>query len=220
MSKENAVVAHHFQTYEQQRESASLGMWLFVGQEIMFFGGLFFAYALYRWMNFEIFVDCSRTLSLPIGFGNTLVLLSSSLTMAMAVYSCQKDNMKHLMLFLGLTLFLGLVFMGVKAFEYHGKWEHGLIPLLSWHPHEPYVSAAILQNLPRAQMFYVLYFLLTGLHALHMVIGVGILIWLMIWTARGKFGAQRDVTIENFGLYWHFVDIVWVFLFPMLYLIT
>lgn len=218
-------VAHHFETYEQQKESSSLGMWLFLAQEVMFFGGLFACYVVFRVLYPEAWSVGSHTLSIPIGAFNTSILLLSSFTMAMAVYSVQVGNQKHLVRYLTLTLLLGIAFVVVKWYlEYSPKLEHGMFPGAMFNPDGYYPAAQAFaaqsaEQFGHLQMFYLLYFLMTGMHALHMLIGFGILVVLIIRAQMGVYGPRRYNTIENFGLYWHFVDIVWVFLFPLFYLV-
>lgn len=226
---EGPRVAHHFYSYSQQKESATLGMWLFLAQEIMFFGGLFCCYIVYRFMYPEAFVHASHTLSVPIGTFNTGVLLLSSFTMALGVYYSQIGNNKRLVWMLIATLILGLVFVGVKlVYEWQPKYEHGLIPgAMLWDPHMyagmperevPHYQYMI--DHPRqSHMFFLLYFTMTGMHALHMVIGFGLIIWLLVCVKMGLIDKYNYLKIEFFGFYWHFVDIVWVFLFPFFYLI-
>jgi len=204
-------LAHHFDSYEQQKESASLGMWLFLAQEVLFFGVLFTAYAIFRWNYQDAFQAASHHLNAGLGLFNTGVLILSSLTMALAVRSSQLGRKVQLLGFLLATFALGAVFLGVKAYEYHHKWEEGFIPGLDFHFDGPHAK--------HAQMFFILYFCMTGLHALHMIVGMGILLWMVIPTLEGKFTPENHNFVEGMGLYWHFVDIVWIFLFPLLYLI-
>lgn len=206
-----APLAHHFDSYEQQRESASLGMWVFIAQEIMFFGGLFLAYTVYRWRFADLFAMGSNELDLKLGLFNTVVLIGSSLTMALAVRASQLGRAREIVGWLLGTVGLGTVFLVVKGFEYAHKWEHHLVPGPSFHVDwgDPM----------KAQLFFVLYFAMTGLHALHMVVGIGLLGWLVPQAARGRFTPENHNWVEGVGLYWHFVDIVWIFLFPLLYLI-
>ncbi|HEY1730285.1 MAG TPA: cytochrome c oxidase subunit 3 family protein [Terriglobales bacterium] len=219
---------HHFETEGQQREAAGFGMWLFLLSEIMFFGGLFFSYLLYRnWYN-PAFIVASHQLSIPLGGANTAILITSGFFMALGVWAAEVRNRALLVLFLILTTLFGLVFLGIKGVEYHEKWEKHHIPGASFDVSE-FVNPAAhgLHEKPLApdmaqktQIFFFLYFAMTGMHALHMVIGIGLLVWL-IWRAyRGEFTNGYVAPIENFGLYWHFVDIVWIFLFPLLYLIN
>ncbi len=210
-SAHSSSLAHQFDSTEQQKESATLGMWLFLVQEILFFGGLFMTYLLYRWRDPMAFAAGSHELDILLGGFNTVVLIGSSLTMAMAVHSAQTDKQKALVRWLVATGVLGFVFLVVKYFEYSAKWHHHLIPGPNFHFEGP-VGA-------RAQMFFSLYFAMTGMHALHMIIGIGILVWILRRSLRGEFGASYYNPVEIFGLYWHFVDIVWIFLFPLLYLI-
>ena len=208
----SSVLAHHFDTLEQQRESASLGMWVFLAQEVMFFGGLFLAYAVYRTTYPNVFAEASHHLDVLLGGINTAILIASSLTMALAVYGSQTGKRQMLIAFLILTIVLGSAFLGIKAVEYHHKYEDRLIPGLGFNYPGPYAR--------QAQLFFGLYFAMTGMHALHMVVGIGLLFWLIYEARKGRFTPEYHSPVENFGLYWHFVDIVWIFLFPLLYLIA
>lgn len=202
---------HQFDDAAQQYNASTLGMWVFIAQEILFFGGLFTVYIVYRTMYPAVFAHGSNELPIFWGCLNTAVLIGSSLTMALAVHASQVGHRGRLVFCILATMFLGLVFLGVKSIEYGQKWEHGLIPGIHWHPHE---------ELPaQAKIFFSLYFSLTGLHALHMIIGMGLMVWLLAKAVRGQFGPHYHTPVEIFGLYWHFVDIVWIFLFPLLYLI-
>jgi cytochrome c oxidase subunit 3 len=219
---------HHFETEDQQREAGSFGMWLFLLTEIMFFGGLFFAYLLYRNWYYDAFVAASNQLSIPLGASNTAILISSGFFMALAVWAAEVRKKAMLVVFLILTIVFGLAFLGIKYDEYHEKWEKHHIPGASFDASEFINPAAygLKENpLPpdtaqKTQMFFFLYFAMTGMHALHMIIGIGLLFWLLARAHRGDFIAGYVAPIENFGLYWHFVDIVWIFLFPLLYLIN
>jgi cytochrome c oxidase subunit III len=205
----------HFQTMEQQKDSATLGMWIFLSTEILFFGGLFLTYTVNRHTYSAIFAECSKSLDLKLGGFNTVVLIASSLTMAMSVWSAQVGKKKLVTLFLILTLFLGCVFLGVKAIEYHAKYVEHHIPGL---PFEFEAGSDVATN-AHAQLFFSLYFGMTGLHATHMVVGAGLLVWLIRQSLKGRFTPEYNTPVENIGLYWHFVDIVWIYLFPLLYLI-
>jgi len=221
---------HHFETEEQQREAGSFGMWLFLLTEIMFFGGMFFAYLLYRNWYYPAFAAASNQLSVPLGAFNTVVLISSGFCMAVGVWAAEVRKKGVLVVMLILTTFFGLVFLGVKADEYHEKWEKHHIPgavfgystAMFTNPadygikEEP-LSPDMAQH---TELFFFLYFAMTGMHALHMIIGIVLLFWLTWRAHRGEFSAGYVAPIENFGLYWHFVDIVWLFLFPLLYLIN
>jgi cytochrome c oxidase subunit III len=210
-------LAHHFESYAQQRESASLGMWLFLVTEIMFFGGMFFCYVLYRWKFPVAFAAGSHSIDIFWGALNTAVLIGSSLTMAMAVRSAQLNRNKALVLFLVMTIVLGGVFLGIKTIEYSDKFEHHHVPGPDFH----FVGEGNFAGVSAAnvQMFFNLYFAMTGTHALHMIIGIGIMLFMLRPAARGRWHSDNYNFVEGFGLYWHFVDIVWIFLFPLLYLI-
>ena len=215
-------LAEHFETIEQQEESCTLGMWAFLAQEVMFFGGLFMAYAVYRYMYFDAWLEGSKSLDVTIGGINTVFLLLSSFTMAMGVYHCQVGNSKKLFRYLLATLILGITFVVVKwVWEYSPKIAEGVFPGTLWGPHgHHYGHLANFENQGALQIFFFMYFVMTGMHAFHMIIGFGILLVLMWMTKKNKFGPRRYMPILFFGLYWHFVDIVWVFLFPMFYLVT
>jgi cytochrome c oxidase subunit 3 len=204
-----------FETMGQQRESASLGMWVFLVTEVLFFGGMFMTYTLNRSTYPEIFAEASRSITLWLGGVNTVVLIGSSLTMAMAVWASQAGKKKLIPIFIVATLLLGTVFLGIKGIEYHDKYVEHHIPGLNFN-FEP--GADVATN-AHAQLFFSLYFAMTGLHALHMIIGAGLLLWLLKESLRGRFTPQYNTPVELVGLYWHFVDIVWIFLFPLLYLI-
>ena len=206
-------LAHHFESFEQQRDASYLGMWLFLAQEILFFGGLFTAYLVYRLYHQAAFAAASHTLDIRLGAFNTVVLIGSSLTMALAVWGAQTGRRKALVLFLIATIFLGGVFLGVKVVEYSHKFHEHLIPGLHFE------YAAEPQFVRHAQIFFSLYFVMTGLHAAHMIVGMGLMTWMLIWNYKGIIGNGYYSPVEIVGLYWHFVDIVWIFLFPLLYLI-
>ena len=218
------ALAHHFDNMEQQKTATTLGMWLFLIQEVMFFGGLFLCYIVYRTLYQPAFQAASSHLNWKLGAFNTVVLICSSLTMALAVWSAQAGRPRRTqVLFLALTALLGTVFLGVKAVEYHDKYVDGLIPLAGWFAPTDERTVALFTShgstIRHAQMFYWIYFAMTGLHALHMVIGIAIIIPI-IWAARrGRYSPEYYAPVELFGLYWHFVDIVWIFLFPLLYLL-
>ena len=213
-----------YQTMEQQKEAATLGMWIFLATEILFFGGLFLTYTINRHTYAEVFAECSKSLDLGLGGFNTVVLIGSSLTMAMSVWSAQVGKKKLVTLFLILTLLLGCVFLGVKAIEYTAKYREHHIPGATFHFEKEGAVAAVsaadtVATDAHAQLFFSLYFGMTGLHAMHMVVGAGLLIWLIKQSIAGRFTPEYNTPVENIGLYWHFVDIVWIYLFPLLYLI-
>ncbi|MEO1085806.1 MAG: cytochrome c oxidase subunit 3 family protein [Acidobacteriota bacterium] len=210
---------HHFETLEQQKESSFLGMWLFLAQEVMFFGGVFAAYVNYRVMYPDAFIAGSQQLDPFIGAVNTLILLCSSFTMVYAVWAAQngKGNKRIVWGLIG-TLFFGAGFLGVKYVEYGSKFEHNLFP------GDSFVSpVSQIEHAEATEIFFSLYFGMTGLHALHMVVGMGIMLWMLFGIWKGyrwaQWNREQHNFIEGFGLYWHFVDIVWIFLYPFLYLI-
>ncbi len=201
---------HQFDSAEHQHSATQLGMWVFIAQEIMFFGGLFLAYTVYRFAFPTAFAQASHHLDVTLGCFNTAVLIGSSLTMALAVHGAQLGQRWTQVIFLVLTMVLGTVFLGVKAIEYGHKFHEHLVP----GPNFLFDGDA-----RHAQIFFSLYFVMTGLHALHMIIGIGILAVLTVQAARGAFSQAYYSPVELTGLYWHFVDIIWIFLFPLLYLI-
>ena len=210
-------LAHHFDSYAQQRESSSLGMWLFLVTEIMFFGGFFMVYAIYRNWYSTAFIAGSHELDIPLGTFNTAVLIGSSLTMALAVRAAQLGHSKKIVAFLLATILLGGVFLGIKVVEYSAKFEHHLVPGKNFHFVGEGKFAGVAAN--HVQMYFCLYFAMTGTHALHMIIGIGIMLSMLRPAWKGKWHRDNHNFVEGFGLYWHFVDIVWIFLFPLLYLI-
>lgn len=271
---------HQFEDMKQQEESVSIGMWMFLVQEIMFFGGLFTVYLVFRSRFPMAFAAGSNHLDAFWGGLNTLVLIVSSLTMALTVYYAQKNNRNMQVIMIVLTMFFGAVFLGVKAIEYTGKYNTGLIPVTGWNKkvkadhttehaaakpcdqvkhgeehayvnpkgefqwydcslvklaedhqylteyekagyYSDWKNKVIDPNLFRDKVrsFYWIYFVMTGLHALHMIVGLGLMLWLL-WTAwKGRYSSEYYAPVEMSGLYWHFVDIVWIFLFPLLYLL-
>jgi cytochrome c oxidase subunit III len=211
---------HHFADVEQQRDAASLGMWLFLATEIMFFGGMFCAYLVYRYKFFNEFAAGSRSLDLKWGTINTAVLICSSLTVALSVKAAQLGKRKLLVVLLVLTILFGLVFLGIKGIEWKAKFDEHHVPGDSFNVSDlvkDYPQLSIDQQ--HEQVFFSLYFAMTGLHALHMIIGVGIFIFLTFYAWRGRYTPEYHTPVEMCGLYWHFVDIVWIYLFPLLYLI-
>jgi cytochrome c oxidase subunit 3 len=280
---------HHFDDMTQQYEASGFGMWVFLVQEVMFFGGLFVAYLVYRNLYYNAFGTASATLRIWLGTFNTIVLIASSLTMAMAVNAASLGKRKMTVMFLAATLGLGSVFLGVKVFEYSEKFEKREVPGANFcfHPSgeaecsnvveradEPDTFAGTLhfakryltggwgelpegghvalpeqgttqneagasganveamasgdtpgaterqRSMPGSEIYFGLYFAMTGMHALHMIIGAAILLWLIYWAWKGLYTPEYFTPVENFGLYWHFVDIIWIYLFPLLYLIN
>ena len=208
---EHPAAAHQFENLEHQKEVSILGMWLFLVTEILFFGGLFLTYSVYRQWYPDAFTAASHEMIVWAGTLNTVVLITSSLTMALAVHAAQAGERRALMLFLAVTIVLGCVFLGVKAFEYRTEFVEHHVPGPGFQFEAAYAR--------QAQIFFSLYFLMTGLHALHMIIGIGVMLVMVWWSWRGVITKAYASPIEISGLYWHFVDIVWVFLFPLLYLV-
>jgi len=258
LTKETATAEKHpalvsqFDDMNQQREASTFGMWVFLLTEIMMFGGLFTAYLIYRIKYYPAFVAGSTSIDVSWGFANTLVLLGSSFTMAMAVWAAQKGFRKQQVMWLIFTMILGAAFLGVKAKEYYDKYSECHIPghiigkafnatgapgcetgniaeeiqkrardsQAKGYNVEVPSDLAAQQTASQTEIFFSFYFAMTGLHAFHMIIGMGLMTWLLIRASRGEFGPQYYTPVELGGLYWHFVDIVWIFLFPLLYLIS
>ena len=216
----NSALQHHFDNMEQQREAGSLGMWVFLAQEVMFFGGLFLAYVLYRNKFPGAFAVASNSLDPVMGGINTVVLICSSLTMALAVYYAQTGVRRKQIVFLLVTMAFGVTFLVIKGLEYADKFREHHIPVPGWFDwdvaKEP-LPVGVLAH--QVEMFFWIYFAMTGLHALHMIIGLGIMTWLVYKAWKGTFSPEYHGPVEVSGLYWHFVDIVWIFLFPLLYLL-
>ena len=216
----NPALLHHFATEEQQKDSSSLGMWIFLGTEVMFFGGLFCAYLIYRGLYYNDFATASRSIDARLGGTNTAVLICSSLTVVLAIWAAQTARRGLMLAMLVLTMLFGVAFLAIKGKEYHDKFVEHHVPGAAFSfnneiPDHPGEYA----NPQHAEIFFALYFIMTGLHALHMVIGLGIFAWLL-WAAwKGRFTPEYHTPLDIGGLYWHFVDIVWIYLFPLLYLI-
>jgi cytochrome c oxidase subunit 3 len=222
LSANHPALAHHFDSLEQQHEAQTLGMWVFLASELLFFGGLFTAYTVFRYAYPEAFAFGSGHLVLALGTANTVILLGSSLTMALAVRAAQTGRRREQVFWLGMTLLLGTAFLGIKAVEYGKDYAEELIP--GWN------FTLDTKDLPRSvedpalfvrhvELYFWLYFVMTGLHALHMVIGLAVLAVLLARAWRGRYTPEYYAPVELAGLYWHFVDIIWIFLFPLLYLI-
>lgn len=235
-------VAHHFDTLEQQHSANVLGMWIFLATEIMLFGGLFTAYTVYRWLYPRVWAEMSMHQDIVMGTINTIVLLTSSLTMALAVRSAQTSNRSAQVTFLAATIVLGVAFLGIKGFEYYDHFAHGLVPgpyfVLETEGHHLPAVEYVRGEEPRlpsgaqpvtmdevnlwwrqSQIFFFLYFMMTGIHALHMIIGIGVVGYILFRAWQGRYNSDNFTSVDMTGLYWHLVDIVWVFLFPLLYLI-
>jgi cytochrome c oxidase subunit 3 len=225
---------HHFETEEQQREAGTFGMWLFLLTEIMFFGGLFTAYLIYRNWYYPAFVEASHQLDIFWGTANTAVLITSSFTMAMGVWSAEMKKKGALVLCLVLTFILGLAFLGIKTIEYKEKIDKHHVPGFHYslqsflnpasdeevHKKYPEDKPLPLDMARHTELYFFLYFAMTGMHALHMIIGIAILGFMIFRAQAGAYTTGHVTYVENFGLYWHFVDILWIYLFPLLYLIS
>jgi cytochrome c oxidase subunit 3 len=207
---EPRLVAEHFDNLEQQRSAAQLGMWVFLATEVLFFGGLFLAYTVFRSLYPRDFAAASHHTDVLIGGINTAILLFSSTLMALAVRAAELRNQKQLIRLLLATAFFGIIFMVLKGVEYRKDWIDQLVPVSNFQWHEP--------NSGPVQIFFWLYFAMTGLHAIHVTVGIILMLVLAQLARYGKFTTGHHTPIEVAGLYWHFVDVVWIFLFPLLYL--
>lgn len=213
----HGLVAHQFDDAEQQKEASALGMWAFLITEVLFFGGLILAYTIFRNEYGMAWAAGSHELNVAIGGANTAILIISSFTMAMAVHFAQLGQRNKIVLFLVLTLIFGSIFLGVKVIEYGEKIEHHLVPGANFQYHGEFADQVNPRNV---ELYMFMYFAMTGVHAVHMIVGAILLIvWLIPAARRGAYSADYHSPVENFGLYWHFVDIVWIFLYPLLYLI-
>ena len=225
-------LADHFETPEQQFAAGKLGMWIFLLTEVLLFGGLFCAYAVYRANHPEVFVYAHQFLDKNLGAINTAVLILSSLTMAWGVRCAERDRRRGLIVCLVLTLLCACTFLGIKYVEYKAKWEDGLLwagdfkptaqaaEALRRHEPDPGHPPADLANMPRnVGVFFSIYFLLTGLHGVHVLAGMGAIGWILSRAVRGQFGSRYFAPVDYVGLYWHLVDMIWIYLFPLLYLI-
>ena len=224
---------HHFESVGQQFDATNFAMWLFLLTEVMFFGGLFTAYLIMRNWYYPAFVEASHQLNIGWGTANTGVLILSSFTMAMGVWSAEMRKKGMLVLFLCLTFVLGLGFLGIKSIEYREKWEKHHIPGIRYstenftnpqsnpETYEEYHDKPLYGDMAaKTELYFFLYFAMTGMHALHMIIGIAILGYMIVRARAGDYTTGHVTFVENFGLYWHFVDIIWIFLFPLLYLIS
>lgn len=212
-----AHLQHHFVSSEQQFDSAKLGMWLFLITEVLLFSGMFVAYAVFRQWHPVAFAEASATLDVTLGTINTVVLLTSSLTVALSIHYIQRNKVTACVLNLIATLLLAGVFMVIKYFEYTAKFEHGAFPGGLFDPHGAHYEH--LAQIPYAPQFFSIYFVMTGIHGFHVLVGMLVFLW-VAWRAwRGAYTDEYYTPVELTGLYWHLVDIIWIFLFPMLYLI-
>lgn len=215
------ILETQFDDLEQQQLAANLGMWMFLATEVMFFGGLIAAYVVYRATSPREFALASQHLKLWLGCINTVVLLGSSLSMAFAVRYAQLHVRRNAIWFLAITAALGVCFLGIKAVEYYLEYRDFLIPGLNFRLPAQLTSESADHPLDprRFEMFFVLYFFMTGLHAVHLIVGVTLVSVMAVLTWRRWLSGSGESQIEVTGLYWHFVDVVWVFLYPLLYLI-
>lgn len=204
-------LAHHFDNIETQNHAVRLGMWLFLGTEVLLFAGLFLGYTVYRWLYYDAFQQAAGTLSLLAGSFNTVVLITSSFTVALAYHAIKENKAKKAAGYLAFTIACAGIFLVVKYFEYAHKFHEGQLP------GRHYTFEGI--TVPGANLYYSVYFLATGLHAFHVIVGATILVWLMRRVMKGKYSAEYYVPVELGALYWHLVDLIWIFLFPLLYLI-
>lgn len=203
---------HHFRNADHEFETAKQGIWLFLLQEVLFFSPLFVGYYIFRGLHPEDWHAASRLLDPKMGGLNTVVLITSSVTMALAVHGAQTGNRKKSLINLILTFLFAGVFLVVKYFEYHHKYELGVLPGVNF-------TYAELAQYPAAKLYFSLYFAMTGLHGIHVVLGMAVIAWVIKRTLRGDFGPEYYTPVEMTGLYWHFVDLVWIYLFPILYLL-
>lgn len=217
-----SFVAHHYDTAGQQESAAKLGTWIFLATELLMFSGLFLAYFYMRSQYPEMVLEYHQDLNKWLGGLNTVVLITSSLTMALAVRSAQTGDRKRSSMLLLATIALAFGFLVIKYIEYSAKFEHGLYPGMNYFAQHIATDAGdMIQKgwYGGPQLFFGVYFLMTGLHGLHVLIGIGLLTWLVVRTNKGEFSEHYFTPVENVGLYWHLVDLIWIFLFPLLYLV-
>jgi cytochrome c oxidase subunit 3 len=207
-------LAHHFKNMSQQTSAGKLGMWLFMGQEILFFSGLFCAYGYVQYMYPDMLTDAKRFMDWRLGFINTIILLLSSLTMSLCVRSARLNQKKMSIRFLLVTMLCGSLFLGIKAYEWLAHFHEGLYPGRYF---QPIAELGITHS--TAHVFFGLYYVMTGMHGLHIIVGLGLMAWLLRRSLRNEFNHENYVSLENTSLFWHLVDIVWIFLFPLLYLV-
>jgi cytochrome c oxidase subunit 3 len=205
------TLAHHFDTQDQQDGAVRLGMWLFLGTEVLLFAGLFLGYTVYRYFYHEAFHEASRSLDVVLGAANTVILITSSLTVALAYHAVKQGKNKQSAALILFTILSAFAFLCIKAVEYKAKFDHGSLPGKWYHNH--HITA------PGANLYFTIYFLTTGLHAFHVIVGASVLAFVLKGLVQGKYGPKNNVAVELGGLYWHLVDLVWIFLFPLLYLI-
>lgn len=224
-------VAHHFESEEQQFDAIKLGMWLFLVTEILFFGGLFVAYAVFRQLFPDVFVDASSLLDKNLGTANTVILLFSSLTMALSVRAAQLKKSRAVTSWLSITVACAIAFLGIKGVEYTHKWEEGLLWASRFDAHTHDTAGEHIESRSTAgvdeksgrdnrSIFFSIYYCMTGLHAIHILGGIGAIVWLIARSVKGDFATGNFAPVDAVGLYWHLVDLVWIFLFPLLYLVN
>jgi cytochrome c oxidase subunit 3 len=212
--------AHHFNTADDEFEAAKQGMWVFLVTEVLMFGGLFVAYGIFRGMYPHMFHVAHEELSVKMGSINTVVLITSSLTMALGVGAAQRGQRDRSIMCLALTFLLACCFLVVKYFEYTAKFEHGLLPgahFTNEHLAAHFPAGSI--EATKTPLFFSLYFVMTGLHGVHVLVGMGLIAWIIKRTAAREFSPAYYTPVEIVGFYWHFVDLVWIYLFPLLYLV-
>ncbi len=204
-------LAEHFAEPEQQEDSAKLGMWIFLLTEILLFGGLFCAYAIFRAWYPDMFHQAHKHLDVLLGTINTIVLISSSVTVALSIHAMQHNRRKQTIILLAATLAFAATFMVIKYFEYSHKFHLGMLP------GKYYTYTGIEGTNPH--LFFTIYFVMTGLHGLHVLAGMGVITWMLLRTIKGDFSSEYYTPLEVTGLYWHLVDMIWIYLFPLLYLV-
>ena len=204
--------AHHFNSAEHEFEAGKMGMWLFLVTEVMLFGVLFAGYGLFNYLYADMFREAHHHLNKVMGATNTVVLLISSLTMALAIAQIQRNQPKKSMALLAVTFTCACLFLVIKYFESSEKIHHGILPGNFFAAHD--------FKAPNAALFFSFYFVMTGLHGIHVLIGMAAIAWVFFRMKRGDFNAHQFAAVEFVGLYWHIVDLVWIFLFPLLYLVT
>lgn len=204
-------VAHHFDSADRQFDANRMGVWLFLVTEVLLFGGMFCAFAVFRGWYYEAFLEAHHHLDRVMGGTNTIVLIGSSLTMALAVRAAQTNRSRASAILLGITLLCAAVFLGIKYVEYSHKFHEGLLPGQYFH------AAGFATK--EANVFFAVYFMMTGIHGLHVIIGMGLITWVLLRTRRGEFSSRYYAPVEGVGLYWHLVDLIWIYLFPLLYLV-
>jgi cytochrome c oxidase subunit 3 len=206
-------VAHHFDTADTQFDSGRMGVWIFLVTEVLFFGGMFCAFAVFRSWYFEAFKEAHHHLDKVMGGINTIVLICSSLTMALGVRSAQRSKTKLTVAMLALTIAFACVFLVIKYFEYSHKIHDGLLPGAAF-------TAEGFKTGNDAGIFFAVYFMMTGVHGVHVVVGIGLIAWVLVRAAKGQFSSRYYAPVEGVGLYWHLVDLIWIYLFPLLYLVS